>query len=196
MHGKDGKTYGYRAGHHIAWPLRGANSERSRLSSDLYEDTGRVANQNALTDAVALLEARAGKNAAEVHHRVARTGSGVVIDLGRQDGQLVQGVARHLARSVRGEAQGQTAGVSAVGYVVIVLAFGVALGTIGSLRHDHAGSSWTRTWQPWSAGVSLVLLGLGFGLISQRASFALPAVVLGVVLPFAWTLDSKSRNRP
>jgi len=44
--------------------------------------------------------------------------------------------------------------------------------------------------------VSLILLGLGFGLISQRASFALPAVVLGVVLPFAWTLDSKSRNRP
>jgi len=86
--------------------------------------------------------------------------------------------------------------VSAVGYVVIVLAFGVALGTIGSLRRDHAGSSWTRTWQPWSAGVSLIPLGLGFGLISQRASFALPAVVLGVVLPFAWTLDSKSRNRP
>lgn len=48
VRGKDGKTYGHRVGHHIAWPLRGANSVRSRLSSDLYEGTGRVANQNAL----------------------------------------------------------------------------------------------------------------------------------------------------
>ncbi len=86
-----------------------------------------------------------------------------------------------------------------VGYTVIVLALGIALGTIGSLRRDRAGSSWqatSRAWQPWAAGLFLILLGRGFGLISQRASFAIPAVVMGVVLPFAWTRDGKSRNRP
>lgn len=102
---------------------------------------------------------------------------------------------RHLARG-EGLARGQTAGVRVVGYTVIVLALGIAMGTIGSLRRDRAGSSWSRAWQPWAAGLFLILLGLGFGLISQRASFAIPAVVMGVVLPFAWTRDGKSRNRP
>ncbi len=90
VRGQDGRSYAVpKDGPGLAQPLRGEGSVRKHLAAALHSATGIVANANALTDALVVLDARADDTEPQpVHQRVAPTAEGVLIDLGRPD-QLV-----------------------------------------------------------------------------------------------------------
>jgi len=74
----------------IALPLRGESSYRKRLAKDFHTQTGQVVNASALTDALLILDARVeGEIPRRVHQRVAITETGILLDLGRPDYQVV-----------------------------------------------------------------------------------------------------------
>lgn len=91
---QEGQTYAV-ASPPFAVPLRGAGGLRSALYLEGHAQSGRVPSNAALTDALALLEARAdAAEVVEVSQRVAQTASGILIDLGRDDRQLVEVTAQ------------------------------------------------------------------------------------------------------
>ncbi len=91
--GLDGQTYAVaKEGPSLAQALRGEGSYRRRLAASFYAATGQVANANALSDALMVLDARADEGAPQpVYQRVAPSkNGGVVLDLGRPDHLVVE----------------------------------------------------------------------------------------------------------
>ncbi len=93
LRGLDGQTYAVaKEGPSLAQALRGEGSYRRRLAASFYAATGQVANANALSDALMVLDARADEGAPQpVYQRVAPSkNGGVVLDLGRPDHLVVE----------------------------------------------------------------------------------------------------------
>lgn len=89
--GQDGDPYAAeRGGNAIVRPLRGRNGLRQQLSLIAFTRTGKPPSTSALSDALNVLEAKASIAAPEVVHlRVARAGDRLIIDMGSQDGRLI-----------------------------------------------------------------------------------------------------------
>ncbi len=92
IRGLDGQPYAVaKEGPSLAQALRGEGSYRKHLAARFYAATGQVANANALSDALLVLDARADEREPQpVYQRVAPTGNGVVLDLGRPDHLVVE----------------------------------------------------------------------------------------------------------
>jgi len=72
-------------------PMRGAFGMRQRLAVDMYAQTGRVANNDALSSALNLAEGAAmGKGRVTPHLRIAAWQGSIFLDLGRADGKAVE----------------------------------------------------------------------------------------------------------
>ncbi|MBO2456552.1 hypothetical protein [Actinomadura violacea] len=90
--GQDGEPYAAELdGSSIVRPLRGRAGLRQQLSLDAFTQTGKPPSTSALSDALNVLEAKATVAPPEVVHlRVARAGNRLVIDMGTQDGRLIE----------------------------------------------------------------------------------------------------------
>jgi hypothetical protein len=89
---EDGRPYAVaRNGPNLALPLRGKAGLRSQLARIFTdENAGTVPSQSALADAMTVLEGiAAGADPRVPHLRVARSGGGIVVDLGTSDGRCV-----------------------------------------------------------------------------------------------------------
>lgn len=88
---EDGRPYGVaRGGANIALPLRGRAGLRSQLARMYYDAHGAAPSQSALADAMTVLEGVAANEAPRtLHLRVACHDGGVVVDLGRPEGDCV-----------------------------------------------------------------------------------------------------------
>jgi hypothetical protein len=72
-------------------PMRGSFGMRQRLAAEMYLQTGRAANSEALTTVLNLAEGAAmGRRRVTPHLRIARHNGSVFLDLGRQDGKAVE----------------------------------------------------------------------------------------------------------
>jgi len=71
-------------------PMRGTSGMRQRLAADMYLQTGRAANSEALTTVLNLAEGAAmGRRRVTPNLRIAGHGGAVFLDLGRPDGKAV-----------------------------------------------------------------------------------------------------------
>jgi hypothetical protein len=75
----------------VMLPMKGAASLRQHLAVDMYRQTGRAANNEALTTVLNLAEGAAmGKARVTPHLRIAAYRGAIYLDLGRADGKAVE----------------------------------------------------------------------------------------------------------
>lgn len=80
-----------RDGSPIAKPIRGDHTFQSELSARYFDDTGKVANTNALKEAVNTFAGFAQRNERRtVHYRSADLGDRIILDLGERDGAVAE----------------------------------------------------------------------------------------------------------
>jgi len=96
LRGTDGQAYALCAGNPLVRPLRGGDSFRRYLATWQCKETGNVPSQGALADALLVLEGNADDtDPVQVFQRVAPLAqSGVLIDLGGRDEQIVEVTAQ------------------------------------------------------------------------------------------------------